>query len=106
MAPLIATTINTGQPCYGPDHDRLVFDDADGATSSDLDINNARPLADIEKDLQPLAECPVYEWRSIVDKNGEEAEDERYFQISGGNARITNLLAIQDVNGVLDVLES
>ena len=67
--------------------------------------NTAGPVAEIEKDLQHLEECPIYEWRSIVEKNGEEAEDERYFPISGdSSASITNLIAIQDVNGALDVL--
>ena len=52
-APLIGSFMNSQNPCFGPDQDRLIVDD------NDLDLQLS---FDIEKE-QPINSCPTYEWR-------------------------------------------
>ena len=66
---VISTTINTQEPCYGQDRDRLLLLKTRENVSQIHDIT-----IPIERDT-PLSECPEYEWRLNSD------DQDRFFTI-------------------------
>ena len=78
--PVISTSINTVQPCYGPDRERLVVGDEGGFYMINFPI---------EKE-DPLTKCPLYDWRRNL------FNDHRYDTIG-----YTSLYMLQDSNGII-----
>ena len=80
--PIIGTTINTGEPCYGPDQERLVISE----------VLQGKIEFPLEKE-SPLNECPSYRWL----KQGAEDTFSRYTIIG-----YESLKTLQESNGVYE----
>ena len=78
--PIISTSMNTVEPCYGRENEQLVLgEQVSKLISFPIELEN------------PLQKCSVYDWRKNLVK------DKRYYTFGA-----TNIYALQESNGVID----